>query len=150
MITQQNILTVIYITIALLLNACSTLCHTQKMNAYFNKELVARVATICEETPDNNPCAGSEIFLVLMFDKQEVQVYEKELSTCGKASVNEIGVYKWTLLPNKELKIDFISEQIKHTYAEYLFLELRDKQLVGRITHLNGKVIEYSIHEKIK
>jgi hypothetical protein len=120
------------------------------MNSYLNKELIARVATICEETPDNNPCAGSEIFLALIFDKKEVQVYEKVISTCGKESVKKIGTYKWTLLPNKELKIDFISEQIKYTYAEYLFLELRDKQLVGRITHLSGKVIEYSFHEKTK
>lgn len=150
MITKQNIFTVIFITIAMLFSACSTLCHPKKMNDYFNKELITRVATICEETPDNNPCAGSEVFLALMFDKKEVQVYEKVISSCDKESVNKIGVYTWTLLPNKELQIDFISEEIEHTYADCFFLELRDKQLVGRITHLNGKVIEYSFQEKTK
>jgi len=147
-ITKRNIFTTKLIVITILFCTCSTFCVAQKMKDYLNKELVAKVAVIYEETPDDNPCAGSEIFLGFIFNKKEVKVYEKEIVTCGKKIVNEIGVYKWELLPNKEIKIDFISEQTKDTYAEHLFLELKDKQLVGRIKHLNGKVIEYIFNEK--
>jgi len=120
------------------------------MKNYLNKELIAKVGDIFEETPDDNPCAGSEIFLGFIFNKKEVKVYEKQISTCGKESVNRIGTYNWKLLCNKKIKIDFIPEQTKGTYAEHLFLELRDKQLVERITHLNGKVLEYIFNEKTK
>ncbi len=124
------------------------LSHAQKMKNYVNKELTAKVGIIYEETPDDNPCAGSEIYLTFLFDKKQVQVSEKEVSTCGKESIHNIGTYTWELLCSKEIKVDFIAEQTKGTYAENIVLELRDKQLIGNITHLNGKVITYTFKEK--
>ncbi len=64
---------------------------TQEMKTHLNKELIAYVGSICEETPDDNPCAGSEIYLTLLFDKEKVSVSEKEVSTCGKENTSEIG-----------------------------------------------------------
>ncbi len=145
----MNIFTIKSIVITMLFYICSMLCHAQKMKNFFNKELITKVGAICEETSDDNPCAGSEVFLTLIFNKKEVQVNEKLIGTCGIESVNEIGAYKWELLPNKEIKIDFISEQIKNTFEE-MFLEFRGEQLLGRITHLNGKAIAYIFQEKTK
>ncbi|MBG6130346.1 hypothetical protein IWQ47_001571 [Aquimarina sp. EL_43] len=118
------------------------------MKNHLNKKLIAKVGAVCEETPDDNPCAGSEIYLSLFFDKKQVKVSEVEISTCGKESVYEIGNYNWELLYSKEISIDFILEQTKGTYAEHLSLELRDKKLIASITHLNGKVVEYVFKEE--
>ncbi|MFC5048386.1 hypothetical protein [Aquimarina hainanensis] len=122
--------------------------HAQKMKNHLHKKLVTKVGTVCEETPDDNPCAGSEIYLSLFFDKKEVKVSEIEVATCGQESIYNIGTYTWKLLPNKEIRIDFIPEQTKGTYAEHLFLELRDKKLVARIIHLNGEEVEYVLEDK--
>ncbi|WP_128755250.1 hypothetical protein [Aquimarina sediminis] len=124
--------------------------HAQKVKNHLNKKLIAKVGAICEETPDDNPCAGSEVYLSLFFDKKQVEVSEIEISTCGQESIYEIGQYDWQLLRNKEIRIDFIPAQTKGTYAEHLSLELRDKKLVALITHLNGKLVEYIFEEKIE
>ena len=54
------------------------------------------------------------------------------------------------MLENQKIRIDAPSEQIKGAYAEQLSLGLRDKQLIGNITHPNGRVIEYIFKEEKK
>jgi len=131
----------------LLFCVCFISCKAQKMKNHLHKELIAKVGAIYEETPDDNPCAGSEIYLILVFDEKQVQISEKEISTCDKESITKIGTYNWRLLPNQEITVDFVSEQTEGTYAEQLSLEFRDKQLIGNITHLNEKSIEYIFDE---
>ncbi len=113
-----------------------------------HKEFIAKVGAVYEETPDDNPCAGSEIYLTLLFDKKQVYVTEKEISSCDKETTKEIGTFDWELKDNKEIAIDFIPQKVQGTYAENLFLELLDKQLVGRIKHVNGQIVEYIFKEK--
>lgn len=122
--------------------------NAQEMKSYLNKELTANVGSIYEETPDDNPCAGSQIYLTFQFDKDKVSVSEKEITSCGKESINEIGKYNWKLGSNKEINIDFDLQKIKETYAENLFLEIGGKNIVGRITHLNNTTSEYVFKEK--
>ncbi|WP_139062494.1 hypothetical protein [Aquimarina megaterium] len=136
------------IVVMILFCICCLSSHAQGMKNHLNKKLTAKVGAVYEETPDDNPCAGSEIYLSLFFDRKQVKVSEIEILTCGKESVYEIGNYNWELLYNKEISIDFIPEQTKGTYAEYLSLELRDKKLIACITHLNGKVVEYVFKEE--
>jgi len=120
------------------------------MKNYLNKELMAKVGTIYEETPDDNPCGGQQTYLALKFIKEEVFIVEKYISSCDKESILIIGTYKWKLRCTKKIKIDYIQEEVKGTYTEDLSLELRDKQLIGRIKHLNGKIVEYTFLEKTK
>lgn len=150
MITKRNIFIILFIAITILFCACSTLGRAQKMKRYLNKELVAKVGEMCEETVEYDPCAGQQIYLVLLFDKKNVQVYEKYISSCDKESILIIGTYNWKLLRNKKIRIDFIPEQTKGNYAENLFVEFRTKQLVGSITDFNGKTIEHFFKEITK
>ena len=136
------------IFIFILFCTCSLSLYAQKMKNHLYKELTAKVGAICEETPDDNPCAGSEIYMMLVFDEKQVSISEKEISSCDQESVHNIGIYNWKLLENQKISIDDIAEQTKGTYAENIVLELRDKQLVGNITHVNGRVIEYIFKEK--
>lgn len=137
----------IFIMILLIFTCCFS-SYAQKMNTYLHKELLANVGSICEETPDDNPCAGSEIYLSLLFDEKKVEIAEKEISTCGKESISLIGTFNWKLVKNQKIIIDFATEKTKGTYAEKLFLELKQQQLIGSVTHLNGRVIKYVFKEK--
>ncbi|MEW7280364.1 hypothetical protein ABW636_17370 [Aquimarina sp. 2201CG1-2-11] len=118
------------------------------MKKLLNKELIAKVGTVYEETPDDNPCAGSQIYLAFLFDKKQVQVSEIEVSSCDKETLHIIGTYTWKLLCTKEVKIDFDPVTTEGTYAENIALKIQDKQLIGTSTHLNGQVIEYIFKEK--
>ncbi len=132
----------------ILCSMCYLSSHAQKMKKLLNKELIAKVDTVYEETPDDNPCAGSQIYLTLLFDKEQVQITEKEISTCGKVATHKIGIYYWKMLPDQKIEVDFIKSQTEDTYAKNLALELRDKQLIGSVTHVNGRIMEYIFKEK--
>lgn len=132
----------------LILYLFCSISFAQEMKKYLNKELISKVGNICEETNDDSPCSGSDIFLAFLFNKEKVFVSEKVISTCGKESIYKIGTYNWKLLYSKEISIEFDSQRIKGTYAENLFLELRNKKLIGKITHLNGNVSECTFEEK--
>ena len=134
--------------ILVLFCVCSLSSQSQKMNNHLYKVLITKIGDICMETPDDNPCSGSQIFLTLLFDKKQVQVSEKEISSCSKVSILKIGTYNWEFMSNKKIKVYFISEETKGTYAEQLFLELRNKQVIGHLTHLNGKTVEYVFKEE--
>jgi len=105
------------------------------------------MGTIYEETPDDNPCAGSQIYLTLFFEKETVSVSEKEVSTCGKENISEIGNFIWQLMPSNKIKIYFDLQKIKYTYAKNLSLELENNNIVGTIIHLNNTTSKYIFEE---
>lgn len=139
----RNICIVISLLICFLSNA-------QEMKNHLNKELTANVGTLYEETPDNNPCAGSQIYLTLLFDQEKVCVSEKEISTCEKENISEIGSFNWQLLENNRIDIGFDPQKIKYTYAKTLSLELKNDTVIGKIIHLNGTTSEYIFKEHNK
>lgn len=124
-----------------------SLSNAQEMISHLNKELIAKVGTIYEETPDDNPCAGSEIYLTLLFNKKEVFLSEKEVSTCGKENVLEIGTFNWQLMPNNKINVDFDPEKTKYAYAKTLSLQLKNDTIFGYIIHLNDTTSEYIFEE---
>lgn len=144
--TQQR--TVIRNILILIFSFLYSLSNAQEMKSYLNKELIANVGSIFEETPDDNPCAGSEIYLTLLFDKEKVCVTEKEISSCGKEFITEIGKYNWELVSNKEISINFDPQKTKNTYAQNLFLQIKNHNIIGKIRHLNGEIIEYPFKDK--
>ncbi|MBW1294167.1 hypothetical protein [Aquimarina litoralis] len=117
------------------------------MTNHLHKKLISKVDTIYEETPDDNPCAGSEIYLMLVFDEKQIHISEKEISSCNKSSTHKIGMYDWKLVSNNTIEVDFITKEVEGTYAEQLQLELRDSKVIGIITHLNGNEVEYVFKE---
>lgn len=137
---SKNILTI-------LLFFFYSLSNSQEMSIHLYKEFTANVGTIYEETPDDNPCAGSQIYLTLFFNKETVSVSEKEVSTCGKENISEIGNFIWQLMPSNKIKIYFDLQKIKYTYAKNLSLELENNNIVGTIIHLNNTTSKYIFEE---
>jgi len=122
--------------------------YAQGMKNYLNKELIANIGSICEETSDYNPCAGSMTYLTLLFNKKEVTITEKDISSCGKEFITEIGKYNWELLIDNKIKIHFNPEKIKYTQVENLLLELGSKNIIGKKTHWNNNTSEYIFEYK--
>ncbi len=125
--------------LALLLIVLSTMTiFSQEKNTQdtaitiINKTFIAKIGSVCEETPDDNPCAGYEIFLELNFTKKNSAVLEKEISSCDKESIREKLNYKWELLPNTEVKIHWDLEDFSYPeFVSGLTLKLEKETLVG-------------------
>ncbi|WP_299895543.1 hypothetical protein [uncultured Aquimarina sp.] len=117
------------------------------MKNHLHKKLIAKVGGIYEETPDDNPCAGSEIYLVLRFEETQIHIIQMEISSCNKESHHKIGTYNWKLASNGAIQVDFIAKEIENTYANQLQLKLKDENIIGNITHQNGKVVAYIFKE---
>jgi len=115
-------------------NGCSTTHHVKKMKPFLHKELVVNVAAICEETLGDNECMRSELYIMLNFDAKQVHVSELEIDSCENETINEIGIYPWKLTQNKSIEI--------------LSLKLKDKEVIGKIKRLNGKVKEHVFEER--
>jgi len=136
-----------------LIFATTVLFMSISMNAQDNKLLLvnktfeANVGSVCEETPDNNPCSGWQVYLVLEFKEKDVMVTEKSISSCGEASKMKLGNYTWALLNNTEVQIDAKAKEVNYTYLENLQLELRNGQLLGKRVDANKRMNNYVFTE---
>lgn len=101
-------------------------------NALINRTFIAHVGSLCEETPDDNPCAGQEIYLVLEFKNEEVLIVEKHISSCNYELIVHIGNYKWALTHKNQVIIDAPSNKIEDTYLKDLLLEFKNEKLLGK------------------
>ena len=133
--------------LTMLLGLCFSFGFSQEMKNHLHKKLIAKVGGIYEETPDDNPCAGSEIYLILEFEETLIHISEMEISSCNKESNHKIGTYNWRLASNDAIQVDFITKEIENTYANQLQLKLKDENIIGNITHQNGKVVAYIFKE---
>ncbi len=111
-----------------------------------NKTFSAKVGSIYEETPDDNPCAGQQVFLVLQFSEKKVEVIEKNISSCNKETIVYKLEYSWKL-KGQEVVIFTKPEEVAYTYLEKLKLKLIAEKLLGTITYDNGKVIEHDFKQ---
>ncbi len=108
---QKLILFILFVSSFLAVNAQSN------PDALFGQTFMTKIATVCEETPDSNPCAGFEIFLVLSFSKEAVSVTEKNISSCNKESIFSKRNYTWELTADSEI---IIHSNPSHSASFYL------------------------------
>ncbi|MEZ4859022.1 MAG: hypothetical protein R2781_09450 [Flavobacteriaceae bacterium] len=132
-----------------LLSVCFWSAKSQSIQKNLNKELIAKVGTLCEETTNYNPCAGIEMYVTLFFDEQKVTLSEKEVTTCGKETVIFSGTYSWKIASNQEITIDFESKQIGGTYLKEMVFAKEDSVIIGRIRQFNGQVMKHIFKEKL-
>lgn len=107
-------------------------------NKLIDKTFQANIGSICEETPDYNPCAGAEIFLVLQFTKNKVTITQKDVSSCNKETIYCKYTYNWKF-KETEIIINSKLEEIKYTYINKLKVFYKEEKLIGLITYGNGK-----------
>ena len=115
-----------------------------------NSTLISKVGTLCVETTIPSPCAGAEIYLELSFKKDEVEISEKHISTCDKETTINLGKYKWVLLENNEVKIDYnpsienyINQEIEFSiFMKNLKFRINDGKLIGEKDR-NNRITTY-------
>lgn len=107
---KKQILFLLFINSFLGLNAQSD------NDMLINQTFISMIGSVCEETPDDNPCAGLEIFLILNFNEDNVSVIEKEVSSCGIDNIISTLDYKWKLTENYEIKIHNDPKEIEYDF----------------------------------
>lgn len=96
-----------------------------------NQTFTATIGYVCEETPEPNPCAGLEIYLVLSFTKEEVSIIEKEVSSCDVEDITSKLNYKWELIQDSEIKIYSNPKEIEYNFLEGLRIKIEDNNIIG-------------------
>lgn len=96
-----------------------------------NETFSSKVGYMCEETTDDDPCAGFEIYLVLKFSKEKVIIIEKEVSSCDTEQIASQLEYKWELTEDSEIKMDINPKDIKYHFLKDLILKTENKTIIG-------------------
>ncbi len=130
---MKNILLLMFLTLF------SSSCQAQKQNFLHNKTFTSKIYSICEETSEYNPCAGQEVYLILKFTPKKVVISEKYVSSCEEEDTINLGRYKWRLLTNGVVKIDFGQEQ-QSKDLKNLTLKLENKVLKGTFAQFSEEV----------
>ena len=114
-----------------------------------NGAFISKTGEIFEETPDDNPCAGQEVFLVLEFKKSKVNITEKFISSCGNESIGYKLEYKWELTNHNEIKIFYKPEEVKYKLIDNMKLIIIGDVIRGCKNNLSGKEVEYVFHKPL-
>lgn len=100
------------------------------------KSFSANIGTVCVETSPPDPCAGYQIYLDLNFSEFEVEVIEKEISTCGKVKYENKYLSEWYFEnPDKVIikKLTSYNQQIIERNS--LKFDFKEKKLIGIATN---------------
>lgn len=122
---KKHILFFLFITIFLNINA------QDKVDNLLNGEFISNIGYGCEETPEPNPCAGVEMYLILNFTKERVLVTEKDISSCGSEYITSELEYKWELTQDSIIKIQSKPEEIEYKFLKNLVLKIEKREIVG-------------------
>ncbi len=115
----------------IVINSFITLHAQSKNDLLINKTFSINIGSVCEETPEPNPCAGFEIFFILHFTKNNVSVLEKNISSCDSEDIVSKLNYKWEFTKNSEIKIYSNSKEIQYNFLKDLVLKIEKKKIVG-------------------
>lgn len=119
----------------------------QNQTSFFkNKKFISLIETVCEETPDENPCAGYEVFLEVTFKEDDVFIVEKSISSCKQEEIYRTLNYKWKLIDNT-LVIAYDSKEIAYSYLKDIDLQIKKNKLYGYKKRMGAKQIEYKFEE---
>jgi acid phosphatase class B len=108
-----------------------------------NKTYMSRIGSICQETTIPDPCAGQEIFLVLNFQKGNIKITEKYISSCGVEEISYELIYKWELTNNNEIKIFFNPKEVEYKSIENMKFKIDNEIIIGYKRDWNDKNVEY-------
>lgn len=132
--------------IFLFLSIVFTIRAQDEQQSFNNTIFTAQVSSVCEETPDDNPCAGYDIFLTLRFNNDEVVLIEKNISSCNEETIAASFIYNWEL-KEENIHVYTKPDDIKYTYFKTLELVYENNKIIGSIKHDNGKTKVYSFLE---
>ncbi|MGG6231002.1 hypothetical protein [Tenacibaculum sp. SDUM215027] len=114
------------------------------------KEYVSNIGYKCEETPEPNPCAGIQMYLILNFSKEQVLITEKDISSCGSEYITSILEYKWELTQDSIIRIYSKPEEIEYKFLKDLVLKIENGKVIGNKKYWNNKIDKFIFKEKSK
>lgn len=94
----------------------------------------ANIGSVCEETSEPNPCAGYQIYLELKFNEFEVEVTEKEISSCGKVNYEKKYLSIWDYELGDKIKIKKLVYRSQQIIENNLLLyNFSERELIGKV-----------------
>ncbi len=139
---KKHILFLLFINIFLSINA------QDKANNLPSGEFISNIGYECEETPEPNPCAGVEMYIILNFTKERVLVTEKDISCCGSEYITSKLEYKWELTQDSIIKIHSKPEEIEYKFLKDLVLKIEKREMVGYKEYWNNKTEKFVFEKK--
>lgn len=122
----------------------SKTCYSQhKTDILIGKTLTATTGSVCEETPDDNPCAGAMLYTTLQFTTSNtIEITEKEISSCGSVHISSQLKYSWRVKNDTIIVINSKPEDIEYHFLKDLELKFKNDTLFG-YKAFNNKIEEY-------
>ncbi len=148
--TKWEIIMKRFILFLLFTNIFLNLEAQNKTDILTNKEYVSNIGYGCEETPEPNPCAGVQKYLILNFSKEQVLITEKDISSCGSEYITSKLKYKWELTQDSIIKIYSKPEEIEYKFLEGLVLKIENGKVIGNKKYSNNKIENFIFKEKSK
>ena len=122
--------------------------QSQNIAKRINNEIfTSKIGSICEETPDSNPCAGQGIYLTLKFNEKKIEITEMYISSCGKKSISYKLEYLWELKNDNEIKIHYKPNEVKYKSIENIKFKLIKEIIIGYKKEGNNKIVEYKFNK---
>ncbi|PKF74011.1 hypothetical protein [Chryseobacterium sp. PMSZPI] len=112
------------------------------------KSFRAVIGSVCEETTKPDPCAGYMIYLVLDFQKNHVNITEKNVRSCKEFIKYQINA-TWKLNSNGEIIFSYSSPPSKESFLHGFRLQQKGNTLLGYRKDWQDEMIEYTF-EKVQ
>ncbi|WP_109435326.1 MULTISPECIES: hypothetical protein [Aquimarina] len=119
------------ITFLILISSFLGLNAQNEYDILINQTFISNIGSVCEETPEPDPCAGLEVYLILKFTKENISIVEKEISSCGSEYITSKLDYHWELIQNSEIKVHSIPKEIEYKFLKDLVLKIEDGKIIG-------------------
>ncbi|MFC4633473.1 hypothetical protein ACFO3O_06120 [Dokdonia ponticola] len=116
------------------------------------KTFRAPIFSICEEVTGDDSCAGKQVYMEFYFEKENVDVIEVTIDSCGKITSEMIDGFPWQWKKEKYWTLVLGDlERTKYTILENVRLTLQNDTLIGEKLNDAGEVSkEYRFRESKK
>lgn len=106
----------------------------------------ATIGSVCQETSVPDPCAGYQILLELNFKQFEVEVIEKEVSSCGKVQYENKYTSDWYFQNSNEVLIKKLVSRDQQIIEKNTLIFNSEKEIIG--IAINKLQEKYVFNEK--
>jgi len=117
-----------------------TINAQNELEPLINVEYISNIGYGCEETPEPDPCAGVQMYLILKFTEESVSIIEKDISSCGSEYITCELEYKWEMSNNNEITIQSNPKEIEYKFLKDLVLKIENKKMVGYKKYWNNRI----------
>ncbi|MDM1298015.1 hypothetical protein HXZ94_05825 [Empedobacter falsenii] len=108
-----------------------SLLFSQSKKEIIGSVYIDKIGSVCEETSNSKSCGGYEIFVELIFKKENVLIKEKGVDSCNKLRYQTNYLTSWTFRKPDKIIIKDFTVNSEETINNYVLL-LEQNSLIGK------------------